>query len=64
MDYYDGGGGGGYKIEDMHYFDIYVPSVTEVWDSCMQPSIVQIVKYMATFFIWNIAFRATSQSCK
>lgn len=59
MDYYDGAG---YKVEDMHYFDVYVPSVMEVWESCMRPSIVQIVQYMATFFLWNIAFRLTSQT--
>lgn len=34
----------------------------EVWDSCMKPSIVQIVQYMSTFFLWNIAFRLTSQT--
>lgn len=59
MDYYDGAG---YKVEDMHYFDVYVPSVVEVWESCMKPSIVQIVQYMATFFLWNIAFRLTAQT--
>lgn len=46
----------------MHYFDVYVPSVLEVWESCMKPSIIQIVQYMATFFLWNIAFRLTSQT--
>lgn len=59
MDYYDVAG---YKSDDMHYFDVYVPSVVEVWESCMRPSIVQIVQYMATFFLWNIAFRLTSQT--
>lgn len=59
MDYYDSAG---YKVEDMHYFDVHVPSVLEVWESCMRPSIVQIVQYMATFFLWNIAFRLTSQT--
>lgn len=60
MDYYDMS----YRSEDMHYFDVYVPGIAEVWETCLWPSLAQIAQYMVTFFIWNLAFRATSQTCK
>lgn len=53
-----------YKAENMHYFDMYVPSFDEMMETCVWPSISQISKYMFTFFIWNITFRLTSQLCK
>lgn len=54
------------KFDDVHYFDVEMPSVWEVWDSCMHPSIVQIAQFLSTYIIWNIAFRITSQTgnCK
>lgn len=55
MDYYDGAVEN--KVDDMLYFDVRVPSVVEVWESCMKSSIVQIVQYVAAFFLWNVAFR-------
>lgn len=53
-----------YHAEDLHYFDFYIPNFIEVWESCMQPTILQIIQYMTTFFIWNFLFRITSQSSK
>lgn len=61
MDYYDMESQQKFD-DDAHYFDMEVPSVWEVWDSCMYPSIVQILQYLSTYIIWNIAFRATSQT--
>lgn len=60
MDYYDMEPN--QKFDDVHYFDVEMPTVWEVWDSCMYPSIAQITQYLSTYIIWNIAFRVTSQT--
>lgn len=50
--------------DEVNYFDFYLPTFNDVWQTCMHPSIVQIVQYMSTLFLWNVAFRLTSQSGK
>lgn len=63
-DYYDQGG----FDETLHttndQFDLRLPAISEVWETCMHPSIVQVSEYMFTYVIWNIAFRLISQTSK
>ena len=58
MDYYDDP----YQFNDAHYFDVQFPSVSDVWETCMYPTIAQIANYFATFIVWNVVFRVASQS--
>lgn len=41
-----------------------MPTVGAVWESCMQPSIVQVCHYMLNYVLCNLIFRILSQSCK
>lgn len=66
-DYYDTDGLDEMKLppsDDMHYFDVNIPSVSDVWDHCMYPSIVQVWDFLSSIFLWNIAFRLLSQTGK
>lgn len=53
-----------YKSEDLHYFDVYVPGIAEVWETCLYPSLAGVVPQMALYFTCSLAFRITSQTCK
>lgn len=65
-DYYDQGGFDDtlQTANDQQYFDLRIPAISDVWETCMHPSIVQVGEYMFTYVIWNIAFRIISQTSK
>ena len=50
------------RASTMHNYDVNIPSVADVWEHCMYPSVVQAWEFLSVIFAWNIAFRLLSQT--
>lgn len=52
------------RIDDIDDYELYEPTIAEMWATCAWPSLQQIFRYTLPFIFWNIAFRFTTQTCK
>lgn len=63
MDYYDLDYAE-HEVHDIPDYEMYMPTVVEIWTACVSPSLEQIFKYSLPFIFWITVFRITSQNCK